>query len=117
MKTFADVKRRVRVGTVLVQTYSVLVRPEGPQTELLPPRKVVKVQTNAWKLEGCAYSKGQESWLYFPRAARQVRIDGPDAFTFLDAPVPGKVRGQPGPELVPYLSYRIVDSPAETVGG
>jgi hypothetical protein len=70
MKTFADVKRRVRVGTVLVQTYSVLVRPEGPQTELLPPRKVVKVQTNAWKLEGCAYSKGKESWLPFPKTAR-----------------------------------------------
>lgn len=72
MKTLADVRRRMTPGTVVDVVNHGCPRISGQRT-------VVKNQTRAicWRLES-----GKEGWTDWPKAA-EIRIDGPDAVTFL----------------------------------
>jgi hypothetical protein len=73
MKTFADVKRRLQVGTKLK-----LVRndwfPTGKSINSV--REIVARQT-----KGIKFSGGR-SWLYFP-SAKEVVIESENSFSFL----------------------------------
>lgn len=79
MQTLADVRRRMRPGTVVdVVNY---IRPEANGL-----RTVAKNQARdiCWRTKD-----GGESWLRWPKAA-EMRIDGPDAVTFLGRGADGK---------------------------
>lgn len=76
LKTFADIKRRIKVGTRLHGYYHLA-------SWDLRTRTVEIVQTNAIAFEGSAYSSGRLSWVYWPKAS-EIRIDGPDTFTILE---------------------------------
>ena len=68
MKTFADLKRDLIVGKILVMTYNALSKDsESIKARLFVPRKIVKVQTNGIYLEVANTGKG--SFLEFPQAS------------------------------------------------
>jgi hypothetical protein len=79
MKTLADLKRKIRIGTKIEKTAHINIdngvrvqRPPHPQGV----REVVKVQTNAW---GIAANKtirdGSISWLDIPKAS-ELTLNG-----------------------------------------
>ena len=72
--TFAAIRRRAVVGVRL----EIIWRAFPPTT--LPPRKILKAQSNAIVLEPWP-GKDKPSWLYWPTSASDIRIDGPDTFT------------------------------------
>lgn len=92
MKTFADVKRRMTVGTaVMMEKYVVSGRECGGKLVGVA-RKIKQVQTNGIQFEPTEPGK-DGSWLYWPRA-KDVQITGPDTF----------IVGGEGP----HLHYRFV---------
>lgn len=70
MKTLADLKRRIRVGTKIEKTEHINidngVRVENPRLLLGGVREVVKVQTKAWVIKN---QDGENSWLDIPKAS------------------------------------------------
>jgi hypothetical protein len=75
MKSFADVKRRLQVGTKLKMVRNDWY-PSGKLINLV--REIEKVQTNAIMFAG-------GSWLYFPPAT-EVIIESENVFSFLLEP-------------------------------
>lgn len=70
MKTLADLKRRIEVGTKIEKTEHINidngVRVENPRLLLGGVREVVKVQTKAWVIKN---QDGENSWLDIPKAS------------------------------------------------
>ncbi len=81
LKTFADVKRRIEVGTKLDMTY---YRPSRVALPTLPVRRTVLiVQSNAVAMTAAFPGKTGPSWLYWGKAS-ECRVDGPDTFSILE---------------------------------
>jgi len=94
MKTLADVKRRLTVGTVLVMTWhrfadGIIVHGNLGASHLPGKvgigvrRKIVKAQSSQVAFHREYKPDGHESWFTFPKAS-ELRIDGPDSFTVLE---------------------------------
>lgn len=81
MKTLADLKRRLVVGTVLELTHH---RVPKAQAMVGVKRSIVQTTAKEIALEPSAATGGQPSWLTIPKAA-DLRIDGDAAFTILMA--------------------------------
>jgi len=79
MKTFADIKRRLTVGTELDMIYH-----RYPVKDLVLPmrRVVVKAQSNAVAFSAWP-GKDRPAWLWWGKAS-EYRIDDQDTFSVLD---------------------------------
>lgn len=66
MKTIADLKRRVTVGTRLTLDKFTVAGLDRPHKYLNVGRKVVKAQTNSF---ACATEDSEPSWCDWPKAA------------------------------------------------
>ena len=96
MKTLADLKRRIKVGTTIRLTQHFLQGTKGFKLSLTESRQVTHVQ-------GTAIVLGS-SWLYWPKA-KSVRITGPDTFQILndtEDPCDERKIGEP------LMTYQIV---------
>ena len=96
MKTLADLKRALTVGTVVVMEWHAHAAQWKPDrlARAQAGRKIIRVQTTGVQLEG-------ESWLTYDKAAN-TRILGVDRFSMLE-------NGEP------WVTYRIERDPAVAV--
>ena len=93
MKTFAQLKRDLKVGTKLKCIFNY----HGKYLNVVRP--ISKVQTNAVYLKTETENGTVNSWLDFPPTASLVKYDG-NVFEFYS-----KING----ELVKMLAYEIVE--------
>jgi hypothetical protein len=111
LKSFAELKRRIVVGSVLRMTSHSHAAILGRFADMVGrDRRVGVVQGNAiaFGAEGC--KRSELSWLYWPAKAADVRLTGPHSFE-VRYPKPG----QSPAEM--RIAYEIVNEAAAAAGG